>query len=409
MATLNFGRLALPDYTRWETRSTNGKDIDRLTLWLRGATLADTKVLRTELRGHEGDAVAITYSTDADIDGFYIVDSVRVSSIARQASLQGNGVFRADVTLTFIGGHASTQLQSLTTRVSAVEDHATTPSYWWAPALGAQAVDAGGVANTLIERDGEDGTVDVAIDIAADVNPTWSIAPASYYAGAVEFYADDELRTGTEMPMDVDNWYISNGLMQVRPGGYQSASNGKIEVRFHDGTAWGTWVAFIINWAGTNALGSFDFVTCLVNTPEQVIVRMVRDALEAPTSSTTLHELDLNLRRGGRLVTALYKFTGAAATHSVEADVSDTATRPGGNASYSYLDTLVSGDRIIWGTPKAFTLATLENTLDVAAQTMPFWLAAAVDNAADATGNGPADLAEQYVGQTAETVRPVRR
>ena len=83
-------------------------------------------------------------------------------------------------------------------------------------------------------------------------------------------------------------------------------------------------------------------------------------------------------------------------------------TRPGGTASYVYLDTLVSGDRIVYGTPKAFTLATREIQLNATAKYMPFWIGAEVDQPADA-GNQDSDLAEQYVGQVAEVVRAVRR
>lgn len=407
--TMTFGRITLPAYQRMDINRTERGQVDRITGLLRADTLAESKVLRTELRGHQGDFIAITDTTDTDINGFYIVDSVRIGAQAKHASFQNAGLFSFTANVTYVGNYATTKLQSILARVSAVEAHATTPSYWWAPALDAQAVETGDASPTNIDRDGEDGTVVVSIDIDADCNPTWSIDPASYYDAAAKVYAGDVLRTGREIPMDVTDWYITNGLMELRPDAYQGTSSGELEVRFHDGTSWGSWQSFFINWAGTNKIPSWNYVTVLWNQPELVIVRLTRDAQEAPTSTTKLHELDISLRRGGRFVSCVYKFTGTAQTHAVEADGSDTATRPGGTASYSYLDTLVSGNRIVWGTPRAFTLSGRENQLNVASTSMPFWIGAAVDDAADATGNGKADLAEQFVGQSPERVRGVAR
>jgi hypothetical protein len=409
--SMTFGRITLPAYTKLTLGRNERGNLDRLRGWLRDSTLAETKILRTELVGHAGDLIAITDSTDTDINGFYYVDDVSVTAEADKGSLQGTGLFQFDARLTFVGRYSSTELQSLLTMVDAVEDFSTTESYWWAPSIGAQAVDAGGAAPVIVERDGADGTIAVATDMTSGTNPTWSIDPSSYYDGAVELYADgDVLRTGTEIPMDTTDWYISNGLMQVRPSAYQSTSDGELDVRFHDGTAWGDWQGFFLNWAGSNKIPSWNFVSVLVNQPELVIIRLVRDAAESPFATTTKHELDLTLRRGGRFVCGLYKFTGPTAyTHALEAAGSDTVTRPGGTASYVYLDTLVSGDRIVYGTPKAFTLATREIQLNATSKYMPFWIGAEVDSGSAASGNQAADLAEQYVGQVAEVVRAVRR
>jgi len=407
MGTLNFGRLALPDYTQWQMQSRNGKHIDRLTLWLQGASLAATKNLRTELRGHESDYIAISYSSDSDVDGFYYVDSVRITSAARQASLQNTGLFRADISVSFVGDYASTEIQSLLTQISADEDHSVTPSYWWAPASGAKAVNAGSTTTTLVERIG-DATLDVAYDISADINPTWSVAPSAYYTGAVEFYAGDVLRTGTEMPMDPADWYIGNDLMQVRPGNFQVGSNGRLQVRFNDATSWGSWVSFQINNAGSNTIDSWDFVTCLVNTPSLVVVRLIRDALEAPFATTALHQLDIALRRGGVHTDCIYSYTKVNGTHALEADETDTATRPGAAGNYVYLDTLVSGDRIIYGCHKAYALSGLEIQLSSSASHMPFFIGAGINDNSDA-GNQASDIADQAVGQSPEVVRPVRR
>ncbi len=414
MGLLTVGRVgldvSLDKLTRYRERARDVAWRTDITGYLRSTTLALTNILRTELLNQSGDLIPITYSTDANLDGFYLLDSVDMDISARQTSQQGVGYVPFRLAVTRIGSYAQTELQSLLTMVDAAEDFATSESFWWAPSIGAQAVDAGGATPVIVSRDGEDGTMSIATDMVKGTNPSWSIPVADYYDGAAELWAGDRLRTGTDMPMDPTDWYITNSLMEVRPDDYQGTSSGEIEVRFHDGTSWGSWVQFFINWSASNKVPSWNYVSIVRNSAAAVTIRLVRDAAEAPFSTTAKHELDITLRRGGRFISCVYKFTGAAEDHALEMDGSDTVTRPGGGtASYVLADTLVSGDQIIYGCPRDFTLATREISLDVAAKSMPFWIGAAVDDAANGTGNGPADLAEQYVGQVAESVRAVRR
>lgn len=407
MATLTVGRLSFGDPQRMRVRTDPNRDIHTFTGYLRGADLTATLALKTELKAQNGHTIAITYDTDPTLNGYYIQDQSNID--LGKGSMIVPGYIPFTIRATHIGGYSSTELQSLLSMVSAVEDFSTTPSYWWAPAVGARAVDAGGATPVLVTRDGADGENSIATDMVAGTNPSWSIDPTAYYTGAAYIYAADILRSGLEMPMGATDWYMGNGHMEIRPDAYQGTTTGEIEVRFHDGTSWGSWSQFFINWAGTNKVPSWDFVSILRNTAAACTIRLVRDAAESPFSTTAKHELDLTIRRGGRFVTGIYKFTGSATTHSLELDGSDTVTRPAGPASYVSADTLVSGNKVLYGIPRDFTLTTREITLDVASKSMPFWIGAAVDNAADATGNGPGDLAEQYVGQVAEQVRAVRR
>ena len=404
-----FGRVTIPAYGDWSISRSSDGHMDGIRGMLYADTAAEAKLLRTNLEGHQGDYIAITDDTDTDINGFYFVESVRIDSLADYVPFQGDPVFTFEASLQFIGDYASAKGQSIYARVPGTEDFSTTPSYWWAPPIGAQAVEIGDADSTDVDRDGADGTISVSTDIDDDCNPTWSVAPDSLYDGACYIYAGDQLRVGRKVPMDPTDWYIGNGLMEVRPSAYQSTSDGELQFRFHDGTAWGDWTNFQINWAGTNKVPSWNFFNVIWSQPELVIVRLQRDAAEAPFSQRKLHELDITLRRGGRHVSCVYKFTGTAATHALESTETDTATRPGGTASYAYLDTLISGDRIVYGTPRDFTLSGLEIQLDSADQSFPFWIGAAVDNASTGTGNGPADLAEQFVGQSPERVRIVNR
>ncbi len=412
MSNLQVGRVGLDvdmnSPQDWGQSTRFGEWVAEIGVVLRGSTTAETIILKTELQAQVGQLVPVLYATDPTVDGFYILSEADVDAFASDAAYGDPGLLKARLVLTRIGAYSNTEIQSLLSLVSAVEDYSTTPSFWWSPSIGARAVDAGGAAPVLITRDGETGTIDVATDLPAGVNPTWSVEPARYYDGAVEIWAADRLRTGPEMPMNVTDWYMSNGFMEIRPSAFQGTSDGELQVRFHDGTDWGDWIDFLLNHAGSNPIQRWDYVSIVRNTAAVCTIRLVRDALEAPTSTTAKHELDITLRRGGRLVSCLYKFTGSAATHSVEQSAGDAATRPLG-ASYITGTDLVSGDKWLLGSPRDFSLTGAEITLDVAAKSFPFFIAAAVDNAATGTGNGPGDLAEQYVGQVAETVRAVRR
>lgn len=414
-ALLKVGRVGLDvELNSPQDVGYRGRDDGRrvtISGYLRADSLLETKVLRSELLAQVGQLVPVTYTTDDGLDGIVTLDQASVDLSWRDGALQDPGYFRFELQVTFIGSYAETEFQSLLTMVDAAEDHSTTASYWHSPPVGAKAYSAGATSPTLIERPTEDGDIWVAYDMTNPTHPTWSVDPAAYYGGAVEVWAGDRLRAGRVMPMDVTDWLVGNGLMEIRPSAFQGTTDGKIEVRFYDGTAWGSWTDFRIIWADTNEVPGWDYVTILQNTPAVATVRLIRDALESPFATTAKHELDITLRRGGVFASCVYKFDGSAQTHGVYRASNSAATRPGGDASYITYDTAISGDTLLLGCPKAFTEKPVAGglALSSASQTLPFFLGAAIDGAANATGNGPADIAEQYVGQVAESVRAVRR
>lgn len=411
---LKIGRVGLdvelnePQDLGWTGREDGRRVI--ISGYLRASSLAETKLLRSELLAQIGQLVPVTYTTDDGLDGVVILDGVTVDVSWRDAALQEPGYFRFEVDVTYIGSYSEVEFQSLLSMVSAAEDFATVPSYWHSPPVGARAYSAGAAAPSLLDRPSEDGDIFVAYDVPTGTHPTWSVDPANYYLGAVELWAGGYLRAGRDMPMDVADWEINGKTVRVRPGTSAGVSNGRIEVAVHNGTGWESWVPFRVLWADTTEIPGWDFVTVLRNSPEAVTVRLVRDAVE-DLSSTAKHELDITVRRGGRLVSFVYKFDGTAQTHAVYRGSAAAATRPGGTASYITYDALIDGSRWLLGCPKAFTEAPVNGgvVLNTASFNMPFWVAVSVDDAANGSGNGPADLAEQFVGQVAETVRAVRR
>lgn len=415
-ADSRYGRLGLEiDWKAPQDVSQNvrpGEHVIDVAGYFRGATITETLALAVEFlaQAEIEEPLPWVSATYPSLDGYYLTQDLSIDANWRNAALIDPGWIEFRARLKREGSHSQAKLLSELGYVSAVEDHSTTPSYSWAPPVGAQSVDAGNTGPVLVTRTTTDGDITVATDMTVGTIPTWSVAPSGYFAGACYIYAADVLRAGLDLPMDAADWVIGNGLVEVRPSAFQGTSDGGIQFRAYDGAAWGDWLNFQINHAGTNTIGKWHFVTIMGDTAGEVRLRIQRDAEEDTTPTTTLHELDFKLRRGMPFVECVYKFTGAAATHALEANETDTATRPGGTASYALLDTLDSvGNQILFGTPKAFTLSGLEIQIDVASQEMPFWIGAAINDAANGTGNGPADLAEQYVGQVAETVKAARR
>lgn len=416
MAALNIGRISLNvEPSEW----TIERGIDSQSYTFRGFLIstdqATTQYVRNELVNHHGDLVAVTWDTDDWFNGFYYLTDVRVETVPM--SYLRRGLFPFEISLFRVGGHSSTELQSLVTVGDRLNDFGTTPQPFHAAPVGTLAYNAGPEGDpTAITRDSEDGDIIVYLDIHADEDPAWSVDPADYYDGSVKIYTQDLLRTGHELPEnDPTDWYMSNGLIQIRAQTYQSSSNGRFEIRPWDGTAWDSWIDFKIIFDAPGVasdIPQWHFMTVVKNTPEACIVRLVRDAATVPDSAHR-HTLDFLLRRGSVFVECIYDYSrNSAFQHKIARDVTDAATRPGGTASYIYDAATFEGHRWVLGAAHDFTEDATNGaiTFDVAtAGAEPFFIGFNINDAADATGNGPGDMTKQYAGPVAETVRAVRR
>lgn len=374
-------------------------------------TLDEAKYLRNQLLSqfdlYAGDvwsAVPIIWDADSTMDGYYRLLRTQVGT---------DKIHESAVKLTFnvtverLGGFSQVMMQSMLSINDIVTDHGTDGKPWHSPPAEADAYSTGGAFPDLYTRDTEDGEIQVAVDLPQDViDPTWSVAPENYYKGASRIHVDDRLIAGLDCEMLPTDWVMSNGLMQVRAAAFGGASNGEIECSWWDGAAWSDWFAFEVHWDGTNKIPAWNYFTVVDNRPEVCIVKLMRDAAE-DSATTTIHTLELTLRRGAPFVSCRYHFDGDPYDHSVVATAGGSWTRPVG-ASYAY-GPAVDGQTPVMGCPRNFTLSSAELQLDVNANSFPFWVGAAINGASSGSGHGPADLTEQYLGWTAEAVQAVRR
>lgn len=413
MGALNVGRISLQvEPSEWAIE----RSLDSQNFAFRGFLIAadqtTTRYIRDELIAQHGDLIAVTWSTDPWFNGFYYLTDVRVETVP--VSYMRRGLFPFEISMYRVGGYATTELQSLITSGDRLNDFGTTAQPYHAPAIGALAYNAGAGNPSEISRDTADGNITVYLDIDPAEDPSWSVDPANYYDGAVEIYTDgDTLRCGRELPgNDPTDWYMSNGLVQIRPQTYQGASNGRFEIRPWDGAAWDSWIDFKITYDATNDVPQWHYMTIVKNTPEACIVKLVRDAATVPASAHR-HSLDFLLRRGSPFVECIYSYSATTGTftHRVGRDQVESITRPSTASSYVYATNLTDNHRWTIGAPYLFTASTTNGyiTMDASNRIMPFYVGFIINNSTNGSGGGPVDLTQQYTGPVAETVRAVRR
>lgn len=409
MGQLTIGRVGLDtildDPSSWqEVRAFDDRSLI-IRGFIRSGSYAQTDYLRRELLEQQGQLVACTYTADTHFDGYYILSSTKLETIP--VSYRGRGIFPYEIELFRVGSVSRAELQSLVTGVDLENDHTITGDPFHSPPVGHLAYNAGSGTPVEITRTGEDGAMAVYLTVDPTVDPTWACEPSVYYQGAGEITVDGRLRAGIEVPNSPSYWEMNNSLVKVRATPYQGTSDGRFEIAWHNGTSWSSYIKWKILFTGTTAIPQWHFLSVLHNKPEYVSVRLIRDAATVPASAHR-HILDLTLRRGSRFVSGLYTYTGGTGTHKIMRETTEAATAGTG---FIKATALTDGNRWMLGSPKAFTADTTNGgiTATAAAYSLPFVIGSAISDAADASGDGPADLMDQYIGWVAETVRAIWR
>ena len=373
--------------------------------FLTSTTVANARYLRTEILAQQGRLVALVYTGDDLFDGYYVLAESRVDI---DPGTYRYGGFPYEIALIRIGSDSRTQLQSLLTGNTVTNAHSVTPSPWIAFPPNTLAVDVGGYNPTEAVRTGASGAMNLLVGLDRNADPTWSVTPGSYYGGSAKLYTQGLLRAGLDLPKnDPTDWIVENDFVRIRPAVYQGTSNGELEFYFHSGSAWSTTpVNFHIDWDGSTKVPRWHFMTPLWNEPEEVRIRLVRDAETSPPGAHS-HQLDINVRRGAPYASFYYKYSGNDLLHEVSRSAADPATTATGYITDSGT---IDGHKWILGSPQAQTQDLTNGRIraTVASPFLKFFIGAALNNAT--TGqNAPASVMAQYHGWVAETVRAVRR
>ena len=183
MPVLTVGRIGfdveIAEVEGWNQSIAPSENRIVLTGELRADTAVETDYLRTELVGQIGMTIALTYSHDLLLAGFYILDRAQLSS--EPWSYDDEKFYRFQLELRRVGSEASAELQSLITAGDIANDFGTTPQFYHATPPGALAYNAGAGNPTEIARTSEDGALAVYLDVDPLEDPSWAISPASYY------------------------------------------------------------------------------------------------------------------------------------------------------------------------------------------------------------------------------------
>ena len=415
---LTIGRIGLDvqldNPSAWGSSASRGR-VDVIVGDLKSASLAETKALRTELLEQNGQIVALTWTEDPTVNGFYRQLDADID--ADDYALNDTGLYEFTATLERIGGSSRVEFQSLLTSVLVVNQHDlldTEVKPWHSPPVGALAYDTGDTSPTAHTRVTEDGTIPVIIDLDVEVDPTWSVEPADFYKGGAKLFVESRLRTGLDAPNKPADWLLSNGQIRFSPGTTSGDSNGRILMQVWDGSAWSTAKAFAVLYNETTAVPRWHYLTIVRNTPELVIVRLVRDAEESP-ATTHRHTLDIALRRGARYATFNYHFSGAGVPWKVQRETAEatTAITPTGGSSVAAIRATsndADGDRFVLGTQHDTTQDNTQGGLSFTNTRFYSFFIGSEITGSSAAANDQADaITLQYMGAVYEQVRAVPR
>jgi hypothetical protein len=411
MGALNVGRVGLDldmDHpASWdESRGLDERDLT-VSGYLRSDSVANTKILRTELLEQQGQLIAVTYTLDSHFDGFYILGDVRIGTVI--SSYRYRGLFPYEIGLFRIGGESRVELQSNITGTVLENDHGLVESEvnpFLAPPIGHLAFDWDVAGLTGFSRTTEDGAIICYTsngDFSADA--TWGADPATYYSGSVDLYVDDRLRSGLDVPNSTD-WSVDNGLIRLTP---EPGDTGRIQVECYDG-AWSSLKDFAFEVGGSSKIDNFKYMSVARNSPESVIIRLV-----GQTGSVSRHVIDLHIRRGMPIVLGVWNSTYAATTMKVVRDTNEgsTAITPAGasgDVGIRATSTDADGNRFILYSPQTHTNDTTAGGVSVAStQIIKFAIGFEIGGSGATGADTAAELAHQYFGYVGERVRAVWR
>ena len=424
MAVLNVGRVGLDvqitdpgGVSSWSSQSSDGRT-ETISGYLRSSSLAETEALRTELLEQRNRLIAVTWTGDASMDGFYIQTGASVGARVDQSAFTGVGFHPFSVTLQRVGSEGSTEFQSLITSAVLTNDFGVDIGEalpFLAPPVGHVAFKSN-ATNFPTQRQRTTADSATALDWYDDIDPasdpSWSCPPANYYLGAAKVYVSGRLRAGLDAPNDPGDWQLDNGLIKITPSG-GGTSNGRINIAVYNGTTWDSDTTFSIYSLGSTEIPEWHYISILENTPEVVRFRLLRDAND--TESSRAWYLDINLRRGAMWAGMICHWNGAAKNIQVRhtTNTACTAITPAGATGAVGMRATANdgdGNRTVLASPDTQTQDLTNGRIMVnTINNLKFMVGVELDGSGAATGDTATDLISQWLGHVSEVVRAVPR
>jgi hypothetical protein len=394
MAVLQIGRIGAEVDLSYVSMFRQVNDADqgaglRLEGALRGSTLAETNLLRHELLSlAPGSLVPITYTADPEVDAFYLFRWADLEGEAESGALSGRGWVKFIAVADLLGHEGTVGFRSSFTGASVDTDYTVTPSAFFAAPVGFTGMNP--KPTSYAYRATPDGTAITFVGIDRSVSPFWSVAPASFYGGAVTLTVDSHQRSGIRVPNTPTDWVLSNGTIRISYGGAAA----RLIIDRSTGASWTTLGTFE---AKTSTLAwpyTFEYLSVLRNTAHEVTIR-----LQARSETVGgLNTLDLTLRRGARHVAVRYSRT------------TTTGLRIYHNSSPAYTADATAGyihgnGTTDWTMGCPNTMAHGTTYINRTGSEANFWI-----GWFDGTSNnGHADVCAQFHGWATETIWPVLR
>ena len=290
-----------------------------------GTTLSHTRYMRDQLAdtfGLRDDPIAVTWTGDADVDGYYHV----LDGTCTMLTQTGNGYIQWTMTLRYLGSEFDVDFESklvIGLRTNDVGFIGAPGVYnyepMWAPPPDANVFVGIDESTIAALWSAEDGTSEGQMMLGREsVNPVWSCAPSAFYGNAAKIFINDRIIVGEHVrPGDYTDtgWYMQNGVIRISLTGTNSRlqlgawtnSNYTTETfnfQFEDHNNAGT-----ITYSEITA--NWDFMSILRNDPDAVAVRLALNTAAGKQNRT----MDITMRRGMPFAEFSWNVTGGTVTN----------------------------------------------------------------------------------------------
>lgn len=361
-----------------------------------GLTSAQVDQMAADIRASTGMLVPVVFTEKTNLNGYYTVGDWSTA----QSKYVSEAVNLAPWTmsLTLLGSDNEVDIES---RLGGAQTRSngyalSTGERWHCPPGGAYAYFTAATVPSVVSRTGSDGALKVYRSITYGVYPRWGCPVASYGLGRVRFLSTAIERTGTDLPVDVTNWELSNSLVRVKP----LASSGVLEISAWTGGAWQTKNYDVLANAAT--LGTFDSANLIQNDYHRVTVRLTK-------SVTALGRVtvDVTLRRGSRFA-ELYMQSSSSTTLKLVRASAEAGTQAANSTYIRATAADGAGNKYVVASAATYTADTANGGLSKAG-VVALDAMVGVEIASAPSGDVATDLYNQYLGAPSELVAAVRR